>query len=376
MGRFFDECGIPRTKKPQWKLVCCPSNRKGDRCCISDQPSEWFLCFFVLFDPEGTKEKEIRNQFYVFGEIRSIRMAPKQSCAFVTFVKREVAEQAAKNTHKILKINGNKVHVTWGRPQVNKEKEAANAMASGSAAPQQDTYRPYYPSMDPSAQGNAPLQGERPDERSIPKWRNCGILADTRSVRAMPMRKRECFQQQLTFLILFDHLFRVDWKMKAVGQLECFSRDVTCRNPASPNAQLWGDATDAWRAANQNGLVVLSSGLRSTSVFCFFSGTERGQNWRVWETEARGFSFWFDRRDWLLISFELWFRGSYSWPFSLACIFFRFLRRLCCFAALPHVTFVDQPDRADRYIRTYLLCWRPTQVLLIFAGLFASHSRP
>ena len=28
-------------------------------------------------------------------------MAPKQSCAFVTFVKREVAEQAAKNTHKI-----------------------------------------------------------------------------------------------------------------------------------------------------------------------------------------------------------------------------------------------------------------------------------
>lgn len=119
----------------------------------------------------GTKEKEIRNQFYVFGEIRSIRMAPKQSCAFVTFVKREVAEQAAKNTHKILKINGKSVHVTWGRPQVNKEKEAAAAMASGSAAPAQDTYKPYYPSMDPSAQGNAPLQGERPDERSIPKWR-------------------------------------------------------------------------------------------------------------------------------------------------------------------------------------------------------------
>ena len=53
--------------------------------------------------------------------------------------------------------------------QVKKEQEAANAMASSSAAPAQDTYRPYYPSMDPSAQGNAPLQGERPDERSIPK---------------------------------------------------------------------------------------------------------------------------------------------------------------------------------------------------------------
>jgi len=120
--------------------------------------------------PPGAKEKDIRNQFYVFGEIRSIRMAPKQSCAFVTFVKREVAEQAAKNTHKILKINGKNINVTWGRPQVSKEKEASAAVAAGSAPPAAgNTYRPYYPSMDPSAQGNAPLQGEAPDERSIPK---------------------------------------------------------------------------------------------------------------------------------------------------------------------------------------------------------------
>lgn len=42
-------------------------------------------------------------------------MAPKQSCAFVTFVKREVAEQAAKNTHKIpgWKNMGHNSTCTW-----------------------------------------------------------------------------------------------------------------------------------------------------------------------------------------------------------------------------------------------------------------------
>lgn len=121
--------------------------------------------------PAGVKEKDVRNQFYVFGEIRSIRMAPKQSCAFVTFVKREEAEEAAKQTHKILTINEKRINVTWGRPQVTKQQEASAAMVEGGApstVPTGNTYKPYYPSMDPSAQGNAPLEGEVPDERPVP----------------------------------------------------------------------------------------------------------------------------------------------------------------------------------------------------------------
>jgi len=121
--------------------------------------------------PAGVKEKDVRNQLYVYGEIRSIKMAPKQSCAFVTFVKREVAEEAAKATHKILTINEKRINVTWGRPQVTKQKEASEAMVTGAATgvPTGNTYRPYYPSMDPAAHGNAPLEGEVPDERAIPQ---------------------------------------------------------------------------------------------------------------------------------------------------------------------------------------------------------------
>jgi pre-mRNA-splicing factor RBM22/SLT11 len=123
--------------------------------------------------PPGTKEREVRDKFYVHGELRSIKMVPKQSCSFVTFVKREAAEEAAKTLHRILEINGKKVNLMWGRPQATKQTEASAAMVASSSGASVDggpplsgdTYRPYYPSMDPSAQGNAPLEGEMPDTR-------------------------------------------------------------------------------------------------------------------------------------------------------------------------------------------------------------------
>jgi len=122
---------------------------------------------------QGVKEKDVRDQFYVFGEIRSIRMVPKQCCCFVTFVNREEAEEAATKLYKILKIKDKKANVMWGRPQKSKEVDASADMAAaavgapvvpgmppGGAPTATSTYRPYYPSMDPAAMGNAMLEGE------------------------------------------------------------------------------------------------------------------------------------------------------------------------------------------------------------------------
>jgi len=130
-------------------------------------------------------EKDIRDKFYVFGEIRSIRRVPKQACAFVTFVKREVAEDCASKLHRILELKGKRVNLMWGRPQTSVQAQASAAAVSSGSAPtgaappfnavgwmpgmtpgsSTSIYRPYYPSMDPSAQGNTPLEGEIPDER-------------------------------------------------------------------------------------------------------------------------------------------------------------------------------------------------------------------
>jgi len=123
----------------------------------------------------SVREKDVRDKFYVFGEVSSIRVVQRQCCAFVTFAKREVAEQAAAQLHRILDIKGKRVHLMWGRPQTTKQSEASAAaagslagagMPSAGAAGSADIYRPYYPSMDPTAQGNAPLDGEMPDERA------------------------------------------------------------------------------------------------------------------------------------------------------------------------------------------------------------------
>lgn len=113
--------------------------------------------------PAGVKEKEVREHFTVHGDIRSIRMVPKQSCAFVTFVERKAAEEAASKLYKILEIKGKRVNLMWGRPQAPAQGQAApadgqDAAGQNAAAASSSTYRPYYPSMDPMAQGNAPLE--------------------------------------------------------------------------------------------------------------------------------------------------------------------------------------------------------------------------
>merc|ERR1719181_1635032 len=81
-----------------------------------------------------TTEKEVRDKFYVHGEIRSIRMVKKQCCAFVTFVKREEAEIAASKLHRLVEFKGKKAHLMWGRPQQTAQTQASAALAT-SAAP-------------------------------------------------------------------------------------------------------------------------------------------------------------------------------------------------------------------------------------------------
>lgn len=117
----------------------------------------------------GSTEKDVRDKFYVFGELRSVKMVPRQSCAFVTFVSREAAEEAASKLYRTLVIRDKKVSLMWGRPQQSKPALEAGSSSGASGMPGSETggptdvYRPYYPSMDPGAMGNAPLEGETRD---------------------------------------------------------------------------------------------------------------------------------------------------------------------------------------------------------------------
>lgn len=148
--------------------------RRADEDLTLMPPEDKSICTLYCggLEPSVT-EKDIRDKFYVHGEIRSIKISKKQSCAFVTYVKREEAEEAAKHLHKILELKGKKVHVMWGRPQQTEQQKASAALIAGGgaeAAPGMppgmppmgggSAYKPYYPSMDPTAMGNSVIEDD------------------------------------------------------------------------------------------------------------------------------------------------------------------------------------------------------------------------
>ncbi|KAI8797280.1 pre-mRNA-splicing factor RBM22 [Biomphalaria glabrata] len=61
-------------------------------------------------------EKDLRDYFYQFGEIRSINLS-KQQCAFVQFTSRTAAEAAAEKAFNKLILNGRRLNIKWGRSQ-------------------------------------------------------------------------------------------------------------------------------------------------------------------------------------------------------------------------------------------------------------------
>ena len=65
-------------------------------------------------------EKDLRDHFYQFGEIRSVTVVSKQNCAFVTYTTREAAELAVEKSFQKLVIHGQKLSIRWGRSQGKK----------------------------------------------------------------------------------------------------------------------------------------------------------------------------------------------------------------------------------------------------------------
>jgi len=62
-------------------------------------------------------EKQLRDHFYQYGEIRSITMVPRQQCAFIQYTQRSAAEAAAERTFNKLILGGRRLTIKWGRSQ-------------------------------------------------------------------------------------------------------------------------------------------------------------------------------------------------------------------------------------------------------------------
>ncbi|BHF68573.1 RNA binding motif protein 22 [Sparganum proliferum] len=65
--------------------------------------------------PEELTEKDLRDHFYQFGELRSVSVHHKQHCAFLQFTTRESAERAAERSYDRLILRGHRLTVNWGK---------------------------------------------------------------------------------------------------------------------------------------------------------------------------------------------------------------------------------------------------------------------
>lgn len=74
---------------------------------------------------DGVGEKELRDHFYQYGEIRSITLVPRQQCAFIQFTQRSSSEAAAEHTFNKLILGGRRLTIKWGRSQARQGASAA-----------------------------------------------------------------------------------------------------------------------------------------------------------------------------------------------------------------------------------------------------------
>jgi pre-mRNA-splicing factor RBM22/SLT11 len=128
-------------------------------------------------DP-STQESDLRNYFYQFGEISSLKLVSRQACAFITFTTRKAAEDAADKSYNQLLIKGRKLKIMWGKslreqkssvpvqpdgtlalpavpglPAGVGQKEDVSAELSGSRLSSGLSLNIHYPSQDPSRMG-------------------------------------------------------------------------------------------------------------------------------------------------------------------------------------------------------------------------------
>ena len=66
-------------------------------------------------------ENDLREALYPYGMIQNIHIIRKAKCAFVEFMTREMAENAASQLYRALVIKGHAINVNWAKPKAQTE---------------------------------------------------------------------------------------------------------------------------------------------------------------------------------------------------------------------------------------------------------------
>ncbi|GER54965.1 pre-mRNA-splicing factor SLT11 [Striga asiatica] len=91
-------------------------NKAGEMPSLEPPEDESIKTLYVGGLDARITEQDLRDNFYAYGEIESIKMVLQRACAFVTYTTREGAEKAAEELSNKLVIKGLRLKLLWGRP--------------------------------------------------------------------------------------------------------------------------------------------------------------------------------------------------------------------------------------------------------------------
>ncbi|KAL0922150.1 hypothetical protein M5K25_006115 [Dendrobium thyrsiflorum] len=94
--------------------------KAGEMSSLAPPDDESIKTLYVGGLDARIAEQDLRDNFYAFGEIESIRMVSQRACAFVSYTTREGAEKAAEELSNKLVIKGLRLKLMWGKPQAQK----------------------------------------------------------------------------------------------------------------------------------------------------------------------------------------------------------------------------------------------------------------
>lgn len=103
-------------------------------------------------------EADLRARFSPFGPVSSVRLVTQRGCAFITFIMRSAAEDAAKELHNNCTINGASLRLAWGKKRPGKNKTPAPTGPPTGAIPA---------AMPPPSAGLAPMAYPSQDPRNM-----------------------------------------------------------------------------------------------------------------------------------------------------------------------------------------------------------------
>lgn len=84
---------------------------------ISPPEDKSITTLYVGNVSDDITEKDISDNFYQYGELRSVNIVKGSQCAFVQFTQRSAAEAAADKAFNKLIINGKRMNIKWGKSQ-------------------------------------------------------------------------------------------------------------------------------------------------------------------------------------------------------------------------------------------------------------------